>query len=182
MLSPRLKGAIIAELGDTGWTLSIDDNDPQSLIFRYPPSLGGGDYAGLDYISPSVKLECGARGDPWPIEKRVIQSYAAEEYPDFFEAPSASVDVLASRRTFWEKATALHAEYHRTGHTPTPKYLSRHYYDLAVLADHQDGQAAIKDLDLLRAVAEHKSVFFRSAWANYDTACPGTLRDRTLTG
>jgi Nucleotidyl transferase AbiEii toxin, Type IV TA system len=179
VLLPRLKDAITAQLGPpekARWTLSIDDKDPQSLIFRYPPCLDAGDYAGLDYISPSVKLECGARGDPWPMEQRAIQPYAAEEYPEFFEAPSVSVDVLALRRTFWEKATALHAEYHRPG--STPKYFSRHYYDLAMMADHRDGKAAIKDLGLLRAVAEHKSVFFRSAWAHYDTACPGTLRLR----
>jgi hypothetical protein len=178
VLSPCLQDAIIETLGapkEAAWSLSVDDKDPQSLIFRYPQSLEAGDYAGLDYISPSVKLECGARGDPWPIEKRVIQPYAAEEYPEFFEAPSVSVDALALRRTFWEKATALHAEYHRPAHAPTPKYFSRHYYDLAMLADHEDGQAALKDLDLLRAVAKHKSIFFRSPWAHYDTARSGTL-------
>ena len=75
------------------------------MIFDYPPSLPAKDYAGFAYMSSRVKLEFGARGDPWPTEKREIVSYAAQEFPDFFEAPACSVDVLALRRTFWEKAT-----------------------------------------------------------------------------
>ena len=34
----------------------------------------------------------------------------------------------------------------------------------------------MKDADLLKQVADHKSLFFRSAWASYDTARTGTLR------
>jgi len=179
VLLPNLEGAITAELGTSGnakWRLYIDPDDPQSLIFHYPPCHEAGDYAGLNYIRPRVKLECGARGDPWPMEKRSIQPYAAEEYPEAFKAAALKVEVLAMRRSFWEKASLLHAEYHRAPNSPTPKYISRHYYDVAMLAEHEDGPAAIKEVDLLRAVAEHKSVFFRSAWAHYETARPGTLR------
>jgi Nucleotidyl transferase AbiEii toxin, Type IV TA system len=181
VLLPNLEGAITVELGTPGnakWRLSIDPDDPQSLIFQYPPCHETGDYAALDYIRPRVKLECGARGDPWPKEKRSIRPYAAEEFPEAFLAAIVEVDVLALRRSFWEKATLLHAEYHRAPDSPTPKYISRHYYDVAMLADHKDGPAAISDVDLLRAVAEHKSVFFRSAWAHYETARPGTLHLR----
>lgn len=32
------------------------------------------------------------------------------------------------------------------------------------------------DLELLATVAKHKATFFRSGWANYDTARPGSLR------
>jgi hypothetical protein len=35
---------------------------------------------------------------------------------------------------------------------------------------------ALAHLDLLDRVAKHKSVYFRSAWAQYDEAKPGTLR------
>jgi hypothetical protein len=54
--------------------------------------------------------------------------------------------------------------------------MSRHYYDLAQLARSRTRPQALSDLALLEAVALHKSVFFRAAWANYETARPPTLR------
>jgi hypothetical protein len=98
-----------------------------------------------------------------------------EEFPAFFESPACTVDVLKLRRTFWEKATILHQEHHRPVGTQTPARYSRHYCDLAMLADHEDGKEAIQDVELLSQVANHKSVFFRSAWARYGTDRPGTL-------
>lgn len=181
VLLPRLNGAITSQLGsleEAGWSLMIDDEEPQNLLFYYPASLGQSDYAGLTYLSRRVKLEFGARGDAWPMEQRDIQSYAAEEFPDFFESPTCTVDVLALRRTFWEKATILHAEHHRPADLATPLYQSRHYYDLVMLADGEEGKAAMQDIDLLIQVANHKSLFFRSAWAHYETGRRGTLRLR----
>lgn len=178
-LLPALRAAIAQQLGEPKndeWSLSIDADDPQTLNFHYPPALPEGDYQGMAYITPRVKLELGARGDPWPAEDRDIRPYAAEDFPGFFEQPDTTVTVLSARRTFWEKATALHAEVHRPADSPTPQYFSRHYYDLAMLLDSEEGKAAALDLELLATVAKHKATFFRSGWASYDTARPGTLR------
>lgn len=178
-LLPALRGAIANQLGESeagGWTLEIDANDSQTINFHYPTALPSSKYEGMAYITPRVKLELGARGDPWPTEKKTIRPYAAEDFPNFFEEPDSEVTVLSARRTFWEKATALHAEAHRPKESPTPQYFSRHYYDLAMLLETAEGQKAVRDFDLLAQVAKHKDVFFRSAWANYDIAKPGTLR------
>ncbi len=178
-LLPALRAAIVEQLGEPTngeWTLEIDAGDAQTVNFHYPTALPVTEYEGMAYITPRVKLELGARGDPWPTEEKVIRPYAAEEYPDFFEHPDTNVTVLSARRTFWEKATALHAEAHRPADSPTPQYFSRHYYDLAMLLDTEEGNAATTDLDLLAQVAKHKATFFRSGWASYDTARPGTLR------
>jgi hypothetical protein len=178
-LLPALRDAIVDELGEPKsdeWSLSIDTDDAHTLNFHYPPALPASDYQGMAYITPRVKLELGARGDPWPAEKKVIRPYAAEDFPDFFEEPDARVTVLSAQRTFWEKATALHAEANRPTESTTPQYFSRHYYDLAMLLDSEEGKAAATDLELLATVAKHKATFFRSAWANYDAARPGTLR------
>lgn len=70
----------------------------------------------------------------------------------------------------------MHAEAHRPAESPTPPYFSRHYYDLAMLLDTEEGKAAATDFGLLAQVAKHKSIFFRSSWSNYGTAQPGTLR------
>lgn len=112
-LLPALRAAIVEELGEPQndeWTLTIDEADAQTLSFHYPIALPAAEYQGMAYITPRVKLELGARGDPWPIETKVIHPYAAEDFPDFFEDPDTAVTVLSARRTFWEKATALHAE------------------------------------------------------------------------
>ncbi len=178
-LLPALQTAFARHLGnpaDGGWSLEIDPSDAQTVNFHYPPAFGGTDYAGMSYITPRVKLELGGRGDPWPTEEKVIRSYSAEDYPDFFDEPDTRVTVLSARRTFWEKATALHAEAHRPAGSPTPQYFSRHFYDLAMLLETAEGAAASRDFELLAQVAQHKAIFFRSAWASYDLAKPGTLR------
>ncbi len=176
---PALRAAIAQQLGeptDGNWSLEIDVADAHTVNFHYPTVLSEAAYGSIAYITPQVRLEFGARGDPWPTEVRVIRSYAAEDYPDFFEDADVSVPVLAAQRTFWEKATALHAEAYRPSDSATPPYFSRHYYDLAMLLDTAEGKAAARDYDLLATVAKHKATFFRSGWANYDTACPGTIR------
>lgn len=178
-LLPALHAAIVQQLGrpaDRKWSLEIDPADAQTVNFRYPTALPASEYEGMAYITPRVKFELGARGDPWPTEEKTIRPYAADDYPDFFEEADTQVIVLSARRTFWEKATALHAETHRPANLPTPQYFSRHYYDLAMLFDTLEGQAAADDFDLLAQVARHKATFFRSSWASYDTARPGSLR------
>ncbi len=166
-LLPALRDAITEQLGeptDGDWSLEIDADDAQTVNFHYPTALPAAEYEDMAYITPRVKLELGARGDPWPTEEKVIRPYAAEDYPDFFEDPDAAVTVLAAQRTFWEKATALHAEAHRPADSATRQYFSRHYYDLAMLLDTEEGKAAASDFDLLATVAKHKATFFRSGW------------------
>lgn len=178
-LFPALRHAIVDQLGEPKkgeWSLEIDPGDAQTVNFHYPAALEATHYAGMAYITPRVKLELGARGNPWPTEEKIIHPYAAEDFPDFFADPDTSIVVLSARRTFWEKATALHAEAHRPSESPTPQYFSRHYYDLAMLLDTDEGKTAATDFEILAQVAKHKTTFFRSGWASYDTAKPGSLR------
>jgi hypothetical protein len=178
-LLPALQCAFVDALGEPTngeWSLAIDPADTQTVNFHYPLAFASGEYAGMSYITPRVKLELGARGDPWPTEEKVVRPYAAEDFPAFFEDHDTTVAVLSARRTFWEKVTALHAEAHRPESSPTPQYFSRHFYDIAMLLETEDGKAAAHGFDLLAQVARHKSIFVRSAWASYDTAKPGSLR------
>ena len=160
------------------WRLGIDPADPQTLLFAYPdainPSVAGAPRT--SYVAPVVRLEMGARSDPYPTGTYDVTSYAAEEYPDPFQNPTCAVHVLEAQRTFWEKATILHAECHRPDSTRTTGRLSRHYYDRAQLAVSDIAEKALADMSLLERVAIHKKVFFRAGWAKYDEARPGTLR------
>ena len=86
------------------------------------------------------------------------------------------VTSLLAKRTFWEKATILHAEFHRPAERNPPGRYSRHYYDVAMMAGRSVKQEAFEDLDLLAAVVKHKQTFYASAWAQYPLAVPGTFR------
>jgi hypothetical protein len=123
-----------------------------------------------------VKIECGARSDRWPVAEQSIVPYIAEAFPAAFTEASFTVPVLDIERTFWEKATILHAEAHRPADKPTPERFSRHYADLAALAQHPAGVPAISRDDLRARVVAHKRVFFPAAWASYETAVPGTFK------
>ncbi len=93
--------------------------------------------------------------------------------------------VLNAERTFWEKATILHQYAHLPDAKPLPARLSRHLYDFHQLLNSPVKDIALQQLELLERVANHKKIYFASAWANYDTARKGTLKlapqDRILT-
>jgi hypothetical protein len=173
-VSPALHERFSAALGTTGWSLVIAPDDPQTLLFAYP-SVFATD-AGASYVRPVVKIECGARSDRWPVAEQSLAPYIAEAFPTAFPDATFHVPVLDIERTFWEKATILHAEVHRPADKATPDRFSRHYADLAALAAHPAGSAALGRDDLRARVVAHKQVFFPAAWANYETAVPGTFK------
>lgn len=161
-----------------GWLLEIaeDDMEAQTLLFQYPPGLASNGLDASRYIQPSVRLEFGARGEHWPATEAIIQPYAAEALPKQFASPLTTVPALAPERTFWEKATLLHMLHHKPGGDPFGGRQSRHYYDLAALAESEAGAEAMRNLDLLAAVVRHKDQFFAAAWAHYADAARGKLR------
>ena len=70
----------------------------------------------------------------------------------------------------------MHAEYHRPLNKASGERLSRHYSDLAQMADTNVELEALADLPLLERVQTHKSFFYTAPWVSYETAIPGTLR------
>ena len=161
---------------DDGWDLTVALDEPGTLLFRYPAALPAAAYGTAAYIRPTVRLEFGGRNEVWPAEVHRVRPYALDAFPTLSADPWAAVQVLAAERTFWEKATILHAEYYRPATSRRGERLSRHYADLAALAQGDVGPRALARLDLLAAVAAHKARYFPAAWARYDEAHPGTLR------
>lgn len=154
------------------WGLKVSDQDPNSVQFRYPAAST----KSLDYVAPQVVLELGTHAEFVPHDSFTICSFAAEEFPDVVRDADVTVSVLLAKRTFWEKATILHAEFHRPKDKATPPRYSRHYYDLAMLAQGKWRKEALGDMQLLADVVKHKQTFYPSAWARYDLARPGTLQ------
>lgn len=174
-----VRGQILAEIQaafgsrlEHSFTLSVDPSDPQTILFAYP-TLAESD---AGYVKPVVRFEFGARGVQLPAEHIEIAPYLHQAFPDLLTDGLVGVKVLGVERTFWEKATILHMLFHQDATKPLADRMSRHYYDMAQLIGHEAKERALENIGLLTHVAHHKSVFFKSAWANYDEAKPGSLR------
>ena len=156
----------------THGVFDVSEQDPNVVQFRYPTAIT----KNLDYVSPQVVLELGTHAEFVPHDRFTIRSFAAEEFPNVVVDGDVAVVALLAKRTFWEKATILHAEYYRPPEKPIPDRYSRHYYDVAMLAQGPIRADALADRDLLTQVVRHKETFYPSAWARYDLARPGSFR------
>ena len=154
---------LFAHVADVSTT--IDSDDPQTVNVTYPAAFSE------EYLRPEVRLEIGPLAAWSPSGRHTIRPYAAESFPQVFDDPACPVVVMSAERSFWEKATILHQQAHRT--TPMPPRYSRHYYDLHKLAGSPVRDAALRNLPLLQDVASFKRRFYPSAWASYETAWPG---------
>lgn len=157
------------------WSLTSDDEDPdaQTLLFAYPRLVAA---ATPSYVRPVVKLEFGARSDPWPVEHRQVTSIVAEEFPSLFATPACTVRALLPERTFWEKVMLLHEETFRPSDGIRRPGMARHYYDVWRLIETGVAEKAAADLALFEQVAAHRKVYFKHAWVDYDTLKRGTIQ------
>lgn len=177
VLMPALERAIVQTLGpapDAGWLQYELDADAKSPIvyFRYPVTQ----HAGFEYLQRSVKLELGSLTDQQPTGHYPIRPLLAPVYPQLFDGWQAQVTALESQRTFWEKATILHSEFHRPVGQTTPKRYARHYFDMTRLLAHPQATQFLADHAQCARVVDWKSRVFARAWARYDLAVPGSFR------
>ncbi len=135
-----------------------------NLLFMYPSALAqaGG------CIAKQVKLEFGTLTDQQPTGTHGIAARLAQtpgvDMTGTYDDLGASVVALEITRTFWEKATILHAEHHPPPDLPNRDRFARHYADFEALWRHPSRADALTRLDLLEDVVRHKSRFFASAW------------------
>ena len=175
-IGPAMEAAVTGVLGKTErtWFEFITDPGTNSpvLLFHYPSSQP----SGFDFLKRSVKLEFGSLTDQQPVGRHTVRPWLADVLPAAFPDWRCEVVALEVERSFWEKATILHTEFHRPAGKPTPDRFSRHYADTASLAKHPAASKAIDLHDLRERVVNWKRQFFGSAWANYEEAKPGTFR------
>lgn len=175
-IQPVMEAAVESVLGknEQNWFEFLTEPNTNSpvLLFHYPSSQP----AGFEYLRRSVKLEFGSLTDQQPTGRHPIRPWVAEVLPDAFPDWRCEVVALEVERSFWEKATILHTEYHRPTDKPTPDRFSRHYADTAALAKHPAAKIALDQHELRSRVVAWKRQFFGSSWANYDQAKPGTFR------
>ena len=178
-LQPELDAYVAGILGPRtapGWfTYEIDAAAATpNLLFHYP-SVTADEFA---YVPKRVKMEFGSLTNQQPAMRAVARTLIARALPgDAFADLRSDVIALDVARTFWEKATILHAEHHRPLEQPIRDRFARHYSDFFALWQHDAArEAGLARFDLLADVALHKSRYFASSWAHYGTAKPGSLR------
>ncbi len=177
-VQPRLEAAVMAQLGpcaDGGAWLSYEDDAVARspvLWFHYPSAQA----TGFDYLRRAVKLELGSLTDQQPAGQHAVRPWVADAFPAAFADWRCVVTALELARTFWEKATILHAEHNRPAALALPDRYARHYADMARLLQHAQAPAMLGDHALCARVVGWKSRVFARQWARYDTALPGSFR------
>jgi len=177
VVAPLLESAITEALGaasEGSWLHYELDADAKSpiLYFRYP----SGQANGFDYVRREVKLELGTLTDQQPTGRYPLKPLLADTYPALFNDWVCEVTALELQRTFWEKATILHAEFHRPADSATPDRYARHYFDMVKLLQHPGAAGFLADQAQCARVVDWKSRVFARGWARYDLARRGSFR------
>ncbi len=165
---PKLK-SVIKEMGIEDSMLYIDPSDRQTIRFAYPKSFSD------DALVQEIRLEIGSLAAWTPMTERNISPFVVDDFSHFFTKPTSVIRTVEAKRTFWEKATILHAETYRVD-TLTPSRYSRHYYDIYMLSLSGVKMEAFEDMDLLDKVARFKMKFYRSNRSRYDLANKDNLQ------
>ena len=158
----------------TDLKFDVISKDEMTLYIHYPQLLEQSEYGG-SYVKPVVKIEAGVRSARVPTIKKQIDSFFEQVLE---KSEPIEVEILRPDRTFWEKATILHAENSRNEPTRIEKrnHMSRHIYDLVKLYYSEYGQMAINNLELLADVVRHKSTFYKDNKADYENATPSNIK------
>ena len=149
-VQPVIQAAL--DQASLGAKLELSGADKDKLLLHYPAVKRG-----TGYVAPVVTMEFGGRatGEPHSIRPVTCDIEGQVEGVSF---PVASPMVMSVTRTFWEKATAAHV-YCAQGRIRGERY-ARHWHDLAAIMRSSHFDTAVKDREVARAVAEHKSHFF----------------------
>ena len=163
---------IISEIIETQCTCEFGEDEKGNYFvnINYPSAFSD------DALRPQILLEIGPLAAWLPSSSYTIKPFAAEQFPHLFKQSTCNVNAVVAKRTFWEKATILHQEANRAEGKLIPLRHSRHYYDLAQMAQSEVKEEALSDLQLLKDVVEFKQKFYRSPWARYEDAKVGSFK------
>ena len=143
-------------ISETNSEVSLNCAENPNIVEIIYPAL----VSGTGYVAPRIQLEFGARATGEPNKRFDVNCDAALVLPEI-EFPTATPVVMKLERTFWEKATLAHV-YCRQGKSRAGDRFSRHWYDLAAIANSSHFDSAITDGELANDVAQHKACFFRA--------------------
>lgn len=131
--------------------------------------------ANNSYLRDHVLIEFGAKNTIDPYEEITLATYLSGTAKTI-SLPSPRVKILHPKRTFWEKATLMHAECNRKIRKDKGARLSRHWYDMYMLSQSGIKALALQDIPLFHKVLNHKTLFFNNSSANYNNCKTGRFR------
>ena len=175
---PLLQRAVAAAAVPLGLTLKAAETDrrqPPTIVLHYQPLIPAPDRS-FGYVRPTVLLEFGAHSTGEPHGAMPITCKAATHLP-MLAFPTANPLVMDPKRTFLEKAAAIHLACRKGswGSGEGERY-SRHWYDIYRLASAGIAETAIGDRKLAIEVAQHKEDFWRKPPIDYFQALSGDLQ------
>lgn len=169
-IKPYFDECLRIEVDDKSAETQFGENDGQ-LVIPYPSCFDRSEA----YMPESILLELGGKNSIEPTHEHALSPYL-ESHVSSVAFPNAMVPVLAAERTFWEKATLIHAECNRPNVRENVDRMSRHWYDLAQLSEGEVGTSAIADTGLLEDVVHQKDILYYSGSADYAACLAGGLR------
>lgn len=144
--------------------------EPRRILIRYRSIFE----ETLNYLSPTVVIEAGARSLLEPYKEVRIESLMELTFPTI-DTTVANVVVKTSlaEKTFLEKAFLLH-ELFSTANGKDAQRRSRHIYDLYMMMQKGVHQSAIKDDELWESIRHHRSILTSVQGVDYSK----DVRDR----
>lgn len=147
-----------------------EPNEPNNLYIRFSSV-----FSASSYIRPDIKLEIGAFAEGTPFAPAKIRSYVSEQ---FAELPEESVNIptVSIARTFGEKITVLLYLNFLPSEKATPMRLSRHYYDVFMLANSEYRKKIYAAASLLNEIVAFDRKFYQKPSVDYGKMDLRTLR------
>lgn len=173
VLKPHFDAALRTDLGEDAAETAVGGNKGSRFLrIPYPTALE----SAAPYVAPHVMLEPGCRNATTPASTFTITPDVANlEFGSALDFPTAEVAVLSGARTYWEKVTLIHAACANPAKRIAVERTARHWYDLAALAEHEVGAAALDDLALLGDVIRVKELLFPVPKVCYADCASGKL-------
>jgi hypothetical protein len=137
-----------------------------------------------NYARPTIKVEGGARGALIPTVERSVVPYVQ----DALQGKKLKLDLridkmtmIRPERTMLEKLVAIHGFNSKCANKDLSKRprdanrYSRHFYDVAQIAQTPYGRKALNDPELFAGVVSHSALTFPGSASRYDLAKPDTI-------
>lgn len=150
--------------------LGDGDQDPISILVFYPHVTNH-----PEYIEPRVKVEIGSRSLKDPFTNRSFQSLVGESFPGMpLTDEKITIPCINPERTFLEKLFLLHEEFQKPARKIRVNRLSRHLYDIHVIAQSKYSKRVF-DPVLIKNIIIHRERFNKVKGVEYKMLYPPRL-------